>query len=247
MIFLGPMTRISDQDQANDIAMTLYPKAEQALLGAKDRFRTAVLISIAGNVMDFEFQGLDDPNAIIGQFDQLIQQGLDIDDLDKISGSLGPGKKVLYLMDNCGEIVLDRILIREIKNTGSKIIGVVKGEPILTDATRDDLLKLSMIDLLDEILDTGVFAVGIDLDRMGDGLREAIASCDLIISKGMANFESLSDSRIGPILFLLRAKCRPVADAIGAKKGDNISKNQGKERIDLVNYLALPGTINKWP
>ncbi len=212
------------KDQANDIAMKLYPKAEQALLKAKDRFRTAVLISIAGNVMDFGIQGLDDPTAIIGQFDQLIQQGLDIDDLDEISGSLGPGKKVLYLMDNCGEIVLDRVLVREIKNTGSKVIGVVKGKPILTDATRDDLLKVGMFDIFDEILDTGVFAVGIDLDRMGDELREAIASSDLIISKGMANFESLSDSKIGPILFLLRAKCRPVADAIGAKKGDNVAR-----------------------
>lgn len=76
----------------------------------------------------------------------------------------------------------------------------------------------------DEILTTGMFAVGLDVDRANDRLRSLLDEADIIIAKGMANFESLSDANIGPIIYLMRAKCRPVAQAIGARKGDNVAK-----------------------
>jgi damage-control phosphatase, subfamily I len=104
------------------------------------------------------------------------------------------------------------------------VIGVVKGAPILTDATEEDATSTGMVDMLDGLLNTGVFAVGLDIGRMGDRLREEMASADLIIAKGMANFESLSDAGYGPIAYLMRAKCHPVAQAIGASKNDNVAR-----------------------
>jgi uncharacterized protein with ATP-grasp and redox domains len=99
---------------------------------------------------------------------------------------------------------------------------VVKGEPILTDVTMEDAKRSGVVEEFDEVLSTGMFAVGVDPDQMGDRLRREMEDADLIIAKGMANFESLGDAPYRPIAFLLRAKCDPVAKAVGTRKGDNV-------------------------
>ncbi len=208
--------------RSQEIAKELFPRAQCLVESSSDRLEAAALAAIAGNVMDFGIAGLDDPSALLRQFDAIIRQGLDVNDLSKVRQRLAGARKVVYLLDNCGEDVLDALLIREIRALGPQVIGVVKGEPILTDVTMEDARRSGVIKEFDEVLTTGMFAVGVPVKGMGDRLRRELGEADLIISKGMANFESLSDSQFRPIAYLMRAKCRPVAEAVGARKDDNV-------------------------
>jgi len=210
--------------KSNEIALQLLPKARRMVEESDDPFRTAVLCSIIGNVLDFgirnDFQNAD---VLLERFDSLCEEGLGHDDTPEIK-ELARGSHIAYLTDNCGEIVFDRILVRELRKYAERITLLVRGSPILSDATREDVAYVGLDQEVDEVLDTGMFAVGIDLDRASPQLREVLYSADLIISKGMGNYEALSESDLRPIAYLLRTKCEPVARDIGVPKGTNVVK-----------------------
>lgn len=212
------------KERSDEVAASLLPRARAFVDRSADRLRAAVAVAIAGNVMDFGIPGHDSPEQLVGAFESIVGQGLDVDDVDEMRKRLGPGKKVVYLTDNCGESVLDRLLVEELRRTGTRVVGVVKGAPVLTDVTMAEVGRAGLDAAFDEIITTGVFAVGVDVERMGERLRSELTSADLIVAKGMANFESLSGASFRPIIYLMRAKCRPVAEAIGARKGDNVAK-----------------------
>jgi damage-control phosphatase, subfamily I len=211
--------------RSDQAAEMVFPKAKRLVEEAEDRLEMAVRVAIAGNVLDFGIEeGFDNPEELIKGFDKLVGEGLRINDLEGARGLMRKGGKVLYLLDNCGESVLDRLLVQEIKRLGPKVIGVVKGEPILTDVTMEDAERAHLDKAFDELLSTESFAVGIDVRKVGLRLRRELEEADLIVSKGMANFESLSDEPYRPVLFLLRGKCEPVSRLIGARRGDNVAK-----------------------
>jgi uncharacterized protein with ATP-grasp and redox domains len=208
--------------RSQEIARELFPRAQCLVETSPDRLEAAALAAIAGNVMDFGIAGLDDPTALLRQFDAIVRQGLNVNDLAQVRQRLAHATKVVYLLDNCGEDVLDTLLVREIRALGPRVIGVVKGEPILTDVTLEDARRSGVDQEFDEVLTTGMFAVGVNVKGLGDRLRRELEEADLIIAKGMANFESLSAAPFRPIAYLMRAKCRPVAEAVGAQKDDNV-------------------------
>ncbi|MGD0057700.1 MAG: ARMT1-like domain-containing protein [Methanomassiliicoccales archaeon] len=211
--------------RSNEVAEWIFWKAKEIVKCAKDPLEAASLVAIAGNVLDFGIgAALEDPEKLADKFDSLVSQGLAINDVPRMREILEKAESIVFLIDNCGEIVFDRLLVAELRWFGVRVVGVVKGEPILTDATEEDVRSTGIDKLFDEILTTGSFAVGIDLKRVGKCLRSEFNDADLIVSKGMANFESLSDTGNRPIVHLLRAKCLPVAKAIGAKKEDNVVK-----------------------
>jgi uncharacterized protein with ATP-grasp and redox domains len=211
--------------RADEVALSLLPQAEGYIESSKDRLMAATLCAIAGNVMDFGIgKGFDDPDDLIEVFDCIIAQPLGTNDLPRIRRILESSGKALYFMDNCGEQVFDKLLVREIQSIGVEVTGVVKGRPVLTDVTFDDARRSSILDQFDRVLETGTFAIGVSVEGMGDELLEEMKATDLIIAKGMANFEALSDHCFRPIAYIMRAKCRPVANAIGAKKDDNVVK-----------------------
>ncbi len=213
------------KERANQIAESLYPRAEGFVLNSSDRLEAACLMSIIGNVLDFGLGiGFDEPEDLSRKFDALVEQGLGVNDVAQMRQLLVKGSTVVYLMDNCGEIVFDRLLVNELKGIGVRVVGVAKGEPILTDVTEADLRTTGMDKVFDETATTGSFAIGIDIGLIGQTLRAELEKADLIISKGMANFESLSDLKFPRVAYLMRTKCRPVADAIGADKDQNVVK-----------------------
>jgi uncharacterized protein with ATP-grasp and redox domains len=192
---------------------------------SKDPLEAAALCSIAGNVLDFGIEvGFERPEQLGLKFDSLVREGLAVNDLPQARKLLMKANKVVYLLDNCGESVFDRLLVKEVKSLGPKVIGVVKGEPILTDVTMEDALRVHLDRSFDELISTEEFAVGVDLRRAGERLREEIDEADLIIAKGMANLESLSDEEVRPLLYLLRTKCAPVARIIGSNRNANVAK-----------------------
>ncbi|HTX44143.1 MAG TPA: ARMT1-like domain-containing protein [Methanocella sp.] len=212
--------------RSNAIAAKMMPAVRGAIARAPpgDRFRLAVLASIVGNNLDF---GLQEHQLEVDGFEALfreeIERGLDVDDTGAIF-SLARGGKVAYLTDNCGEIYFDELVLEMLKSAGASVTLVVRGGNIVTDATLEDVRAMGLDRKVDRVLTTGSNAIGVCLKELPPETREALEKADIIISKGMANYESLSDEGFRPIAYLLRAKCGPVARSLGVEKGWNVAR-----------------------
>jgi hypothetical protein len=211
--------------KSNQIALELYPSAERFVKSSKNPLRDAFLCAVVGNVLDFGIgTGYDHPEKLKKEFKNLLSEGLGHDDTPKIRALLRKSDNVVYLGDNCGEIVLDRLALKELRKFDIDLTFVIKEEPILTDATKKDIAGLGIEKLVDRIVEAPGFAVGIDPDSLKGPFGKMLRSADLVIAKGMANFESLSETDMAPIAYLLRTKCDPVANAMGLKKDINAVK-----------------------
>ncbi len=209
------------KQQSNEAAKKLLPYARDFVSG-KDSFRRAVLVSIVGNSFDFGVLGFDadkeiGKEMILKQF----ERGLDVDDSDKMKGLL---ENVVYLADNCGEIIFDTLLFEEIKKMGGRITLVVRGAPILNDVTMKEVTELGLDKKVDRVLTTGSNAIGVCLEEAPGELVEALKSASLVISKGMANYETMSEYGFRPIAYLLKTKCESVAEAMGLSKNMNVAR-----------------------
>jgi hypothetical protein len=210
---------------SNRLASALVPEVRDriALEAPEGRFRLAVLASIIGNTFDFGVQGHNVETADFKAFfDRMVAQGLDVDDTGEIA-RIARGADVLYLADNCGEIYFDELLIEQLNALGARVTLVVRGDYILTDVTMEDVERMGLDRKVARVLTTGSNAIGVSLAEAPPELLHALRSSPLIISKGMANYESLGEADFGPIAYLLRAKCDAVAAAMGVKKGDNVA------------------------
>jgi uncharacterized protein with ATP-grasp and redox domains len=208
--------------RSNEVAKTLLPHAEELIGKSDNPLRAAVLCSIVGNVLDFGIESpVDDPEEISGKFDSLYAEGLGHDDTGRIGELLTEGKRVVFFADNCGEIVFDTLLVGELKKRGVRLTFVVRGKPILSDATMKDVKDLDIDGMVDKVETTNAYAVGVDTEKIGPGLRKELEDADLVISKGMANWESFSDEEFRPIAYLMRIKCDPVGRGLGLRKGMN--------------------------
>jgi len=190
--------------------------------GKLSTFREYVLASVIGNTFDYGVKGHIVEENFSDFFQREFAQGLTIDHTDKIAPLCS---RVVYLSDNCGEIVLDYLLIEYLKKQGSHITLAVKEAPILNDATLQEAHELGLDTIVDHLTTTGGGAeIGISSENIPDDLRDAISRCTIIIAKGMANFESLSEmDNLPPVAYLLAAKCKPVADEAGVPAGSKIA------------------------
>lgn len=185
-------------------------------------FHDYVLASVIGNTFDYGVKGHVVEENFSVFFKREFAKGLTIDHTEKIAPLCS---RVVYLSDNCGEIVLDYLLIEYLKRQGSHITLAVKESPILNDATLTEAHELGLDKLVDHLTTTGGGAeIGISRENIPDDLRDAISRCTIIIAKGMANFESLSEmDNLPPVAYLLAAKCKPVADEAGVPVGSKIA------------------------
>jgi uncharacterized protein with ATP-grasp and redox domains len=207
--------------ESNVAALKLLPFARD-FVKEKDSFRRAVLASIIGNSFDFGVLGFDADKATAkDMMHKQLEHGLDVDDSDTIKNMLG---NVVYLADNCGEIVFDTLLFEEIKNLGGKITLVVRGAPILNDVTIKELKELGIDKKVDRVLTTGSNAIGVCLKEAPPELVEALKSATLIISKGMANYETMTEYDFKPIAYLLKTKCETVAEALGLSRDMSVAR-----------------------
>jgi hypothetical protein len=220
------------KNQSNQVARSLVPKVEEIVKASDDPLRTIMTCSIVGNMMDFGIEGAsENPDMLSGIFEKTVAEGLGYDDSDQVKTALKESKRVLFFADNCGEIVFDKILCRELKNVNSDIFLtlVVKGEPIISDATIKDAEELQFQEVVDEILTTGCFAIGLDFTQLPSPLEKALDLCDLIICKGMANYEAFSETAYRPIAYLLRTKCEAIAESMNLPLDINVVKFYGAE------------------
>ena len=185
-------------------------------------FRDYVLAAVIGNTFDYGVKGHIVEEDFSVFFRREFARGFFIDDTKKIAPLC---TRVVYLSDNCGEIVLDRLLIEYLRSQGSHVTLAVKEAPILNDATLKDARDQGLDKRVDLLTTTGGGAeIGINMENIPDDLRHAISRCTIIIAKGMANFESLSEmDNLPPVAYLMAAKCKPVADEVGVPVGSKIA------------------------
>ena len=212
---------VQKKKQSNEAAKKLLPLARE-FVSEKDSLRRAILVAIIGNSFDFGVLGYDAEKEIVKE--TMLKQfkgGLDVDDSDRTKALLG---NVVYLADNCGEIIFDTLLLEEIRKLGGKLTLVVRGAPILNDVTMKEVLELGLDKMVDRVLTTGSNAIGVCLKEAPPELVEALGSASLVISKGMANYETMSEHDFRPIAYLLKTKCESVAEAMGLKKNMNVAR-----------------------
>ncbi|OPX70665.1 MAG: hypothetical protein A4E37_00041 [Methanoregulaceae archaeon PtaB.Bin056] len=185
-------------------------------------FRDHVLASVIGNTFDYGVKSHTVQDDFSQYFETEFQAGLAIDDCDRI---LPLGSEIVYFTDNCGEIVFDRLLLEFLHKNGAKVTLAVREEPILNDATLREALALHMDRFADVLTHTGCGCeLGVRLDCMPEPLRRAMETCTLVISKGMANYESLSEYHdLPPIAYLMAVKCEPIADEVGVPRGSKVA------------------------
>lgn len=212
---------------SNKVAQSLVLKIDSIIASSTDPLKTSMLCSIIGNILDFGIEGSSSHPSILEEiFDKLFVEGIGYDDYQKLRNLLRKSSHCMLFTDNCGEIVFDKILCRELKqfNPHLQITVVVKGEPVLSDATIQDAQAISLVDTVDELFTTGCFAVGVDFSRLPKEVLQRLNTSNLIISKGMANYESFSETTYGPIAYLLRTKCRVIADSMNLPQNISVIK-----------------------
>ncbi|TKJ29624.1 MAG: hypothetical protein CEE40_07745 [Chloroflexi bacterium B3_Chlor] len=204
----------------NELALSMYPDLKALVQGSATPLQTAVKVAAAGNIIDLGImdKGDVDLNAIL---DEVLTQGLAVDETELLEEKLGTASQVLYLVDNAGEIVFDRVLIEELQTRGLTVVVAVKGAAILNDATMEDALAVGM-DRMCRVLSNGSSMIGTDLKTCSSEFLQEFRSADLITSKGQANFETLNETS-APIFFVLKAKCPEVGRELGGAMGDVVA------------------------
>lgn len=207
---------------ADSIAGEYLDQVERYVDSSEDRLSAAVRVAVVGNIMDFGVS-LSSPEEFRAVFKGLLDQGIGSDDTARMKELLSRSKSILYFFDNCGESQFDKLLIKEIQRMGVRVVGVVRGERILNDVTMEDAERIGLDRILDRVVSTGTFAIGAVLSKAKDDLKEELDRADMMICKGMANYESLSDQDAGmPKVFILRTKCGPVARSLGVPENINV-------------------------
>ena len=210
--------------EANERAMELLPglmemveeKPEEESLSA------ASLISCLGNVLDYDVPG---SNSDIDSAMELLHEGLYLDDTDKIKSLIKEGTEILFFTDNAGEIGFDTLLVKQLKKLGARVIVAVKGGPSLNDALMEDAEMVGMDKVADNLITTGTDAIGVRLDESPEWFKEYFYNADLIIAKGMANWETLTEYPAPcPTAYIFRTKCEPVARSLGSPENKCIVK-----------------------
>ena len=206
---------LSIKEKYNHIAMSMFDSMKSKITKSDDPLLTAIRAAIAGNVIDFGAQLEFDLEADL--HDVMTKEFAALD-YDAFKEALKVNKEVLYLGDNTGETVFDRILIEEIQRIyGTKITYAVKESPILNDALFDDAV-FAGIDKIADVISSGADSPGIVLEYASEDFKKRFYSAGMIISKGQGNFESLYGEKV-PAFFLLKLKCDVVAKHTGLPLG----------------------------
>lgn len=211
-----------EKTESNRAALAVYPMLKQMVGQSADGIYTACKLAIAGNSID-----LGPANFEHGDLEGIIDTALDyplaVDDYDRFLNRLSDCRRLLYLGDNAGEIVFDRLLIEQInQDSRRETYFVVRGEPVINDATMEDALAVGM-DRVANVVSNGSDAPATILSQCSEQVRRLYRSADVIIAKGQGNYESLEGEK-GNIFFLLRAKCPLVAELLGVRVGDFVLK-----------------------
>jgi len=209
------------KEKYNQMMLGLYSKFEELVSGSEDPFDTAMRLAIAGNVIDFGAQTQLD---VMDMINQVMEDKLAIDDSPHLRHDLKQANSLLYVGDNCGEIVLDKLFLTYMKVP--KKYFAVRDRPVINDITIEDANMTGMEDAA-KVITTGDDAPGAVWESVSDEFRHIFKKADIVISKGQGNLEGLIDVPHKSIYFLLVTKCDLIANRIGTKMGEFVVKKGG--------------------
>jgi len=215
------------KDGFNRMALDMLPDLSARVHQAADPLGMALRLAIAGNVIDLGVNGglTEDEvrQAVAAALDESFQG-----DVEGFRQAIKAAGDILYLADNAGEIVFDRLLIEQLPS--ERVTVVVRGGPVLNDATITDAEVAGLCDLV-EVIDNGSDAPGTILADCSESFRRRFTAADMIIAKGQGNFETLSDETAN-IYFLFKAKCPVIGDHVGLPVGTHVAVRwQGPLRL----------------
>lgn len=199
-----------------DEAKSIYAELEELIKNSNDRLLTAVRIAIAGNIIDL---GVNKTFDILKDVNQILNQDFAIFDYEAFKLTLEKADTILYLGDNAGESVFDKLLINELKKP---VIYAVRSKPIINDTTFEDAID-SGLDKVAKLIDSGSEAPGIILNQCTPEFLKLFDTSGLVISKGQGNYEGLSDCN-RQVFFLLKAKCSVISKHLKVQEGSVILK-----------------------
>lgn len=202
--------------QSNDLVLGMCADLKNIVFQSANQFETALRLAIAGNIIDY---GIGNHFDLQGTIDKVLSSDFAIDDSIELKQALSKAKTVLYLGDNCGEMVFDKLFIETMMHPN--LIYAVRGAPVINDATLEDAKYVGM-DIVADVISNGYDAPSTILEHCSAEFNEVFNRADVIISKGQGNLEGLLGKTDKEIYFLLMVKCEVIADALGVKKGDFI-------------------------
>ena len=197
-------------------ALSLYPELKKIVKESDNSLLTAIRIAIAGNVIDL---GVNKKFNLVEDVRKILKQDFAILDFEKFEKQLQIADSVLYLGDNAGESVFDKILIEELNKP---VTYVVREIPVINDVTKEDAIA-SGINEVAEIISSGTTAPAVILSLCNNEFIERFNNSKMIISKGQGNYEGLSDVN-QPVFFLLKAKCFVIANDLNVEENDIVLK-----------------------
>lgn len=225
------------KERTNLLALEWYPLLKDILKKSENRLPDALKISVSGNVIDL---GINRSFDLEASLKQSLDAGFSKDDSVLFMKKLDKVDELVIVGDNAGEIVFDRLLVEELSSMGKMVTYIVKGGPVLNDATMEDAVQAGM-DKVARVITTGSNYLGAPLHIIAGETVKLIREAGLVIAKGQANFESLEHEETvkGRVFFLLKIKCECVAKAAGAKFGDvvffispdDLKSNPGRTRL----------------
>jgi len=204
----------------NRLAMRMCIELAERVRTSEDPLETAVRLAIAGNIIDLGVKTSIKESNVEKVIRDCLTADFDSQQLEDFRNAVSRAKRILYLADNAGELVFDRLLIEQLPY--EKIAVVVKGSPIINDATMEDA-EFAGLTRIVEVIDNGSDAPGTILESCSQRFRERFEDADLIIAKGQGNYETLSDADKN-IFFILKAKCPVIAMDLGCEVGQMILK-----------------------
>jgi len=202
--------------ELNKLTKPIAARAEKIIQESDDPLYAALLFACAANSLDVGVASSFEPESII-EYGK--NRKFEVDDYKQLEEDINAAKNLLYILDNAGEIAFDKLVVQQLIDKDLNC--VVRHSPVLNDATREDAEEVSLSSFCN-IVDPGSNVIGIPLDLCSGEFRELFERSDVIIAKGMANFETLEGATKKPVYFLLVAKCVVVAKHLGVSVGDMV-------------------------
>ncbi len=206
--------------KCNEIAEDFLPQLIEFLHG-EENLEMFVKAAIVGNLIDFGALGVNcDPSNLMVD---TLKKPLVINHTLELEKSLKSVKTVLYLADNTGEIVFDKLLIKKMEEYDVEVTVAVKEKPILNDACLNDAYQVGL-DGMAKLVSTGTDSIGVIYEQVSSEFQHMLDNAELIISKGLGNYEGLSEIDFGekPVFCLLSTKCSPTSRDLGVAEGSSV-------------------------
>ena len=203
-------------------AQTFIPYLQKEIADSTDPLLTATKVAVAGNVIDLAAEYAFDLNE---ELEKIFHTSFAVNDFERLQEQLSRSKRLLYIADNAGEHIFDKIYIQTILSLYPhiRLTYMTRGNAIINDVTYEEAKEAGFDELCD-LLSSGVNTPGFVYDRANKASQELFDSADLIITKGMGNYECLSDAKRENLFFLLKVKCNVVARSLCKEVGDIICK-----------------------